>query len=462
MTPEYKSFIEGKSLRHKPSGFKTVPELHTSLFEFQNSIVSWALRGGRRLLGEDCGLGKTFQELEWSKHVVNETKKPVILFCPLAVAPQTLLESQRFGYENVKIVEDASQVINGINITNYHKLHKFDCSVFGGVVLDESDILASFMGKTKQALCHEFRNTPYRLCASATWAPNDHMEIGNHAEFLGIMPSNEMLARWFINDPAHVGKYRLKGHAEKDFWNWVSSWACCIRKPSDIGFSDEGFELPPLNLIEHCVGVETTMESIGAEKLSATTLHDEFRRTADARADVVAELTNKSNDFWTIWVNSDYEAEAVMKRVKGAVEVSGKMKDSVKEQRLNDFSRGKIQKLVTKSKIAGFGMNWQHCNNFCNFNSYSFKAYYQLMRRHYRFGQKRTVNGHIIFAETEGDVLATIKRKQADQDRMHSEMCIAMRDTWDLENRQRRLGNYNPTVPMTIPNWVHSKGQKTA
>ncbi len=209
---DYEEFIRSKSLRDKSHGFKTVPQVHNSLFDWQKSIVQWALRGGRRLLGEDCGLGKTFQELEWSKHVNEETKKPVILFTPLAVAPQTLREATRFGYERVKIVECAADVIDGINITNYHKLHKFDCSVFGGVALDESDILASFMGKTKQALCHEFRNTPFRLCASATWAPNDHMEIGNHAEFLGIMPSNEMLARWFINDPAH------------DFWTiWVNT-----------------------------------------------------------------------------------------------------------------------------------------------------------------------------------------------------------------------------------------------
>lgn len=438
---DYQQFLEGKRVSAPSVGFE-VPDasINTKLFPFQRDIVRWALRIGRAAIFADCGLGKTPMQLAWAAAVAAHTNKPVLILTPLAVASQTLREAAKFDVGPAVIAESAADIANGgwdVVITNYHKLHKFDPSIFGGVVLDESSILKNYTGKTKRALTEAFAETPYRLCCTATPAPNDHMELGNHAEFLGVMPSSEMLTRWFINDAANAGVYRLKGHAEEDFWRWGSTWAACLSKPSDLGYSDDGFVLPPLEIIDVPVSVDCSgFESgqlIRADKLNATKIHKEMRRTANARAVAVAELLAREGAGpsrpWVIWCNTDYEADALKAVIPDAAEVRGSMKDAVKERVLGEFSDGKLPVLITKPSVAGFGMNWQHVANMAFVGlSYSFEQFYQAVRRSWRFGQSRPVKAHVVYAETEGEVVAAVRRKQADHELMKASAVAAMRE----------------------------------
>ncbi len=461
---DYREFISSKQRDFRPVGFDVpVDAINQRLHPWQRLIVKFALRAGRAALFEDCGLGKTLQQLEWSRFIVERTSKPVILFCPIAVAEQTIAEAAKFSIDcQIRRVAKASDVGPGINVTNYEKLHHFDPSVFGGVVLDESSILKAWSGKTRQELTEAFSNTEYRLACTATPAPNDRMELGNHSEFLGVLPSSEMLERWFINDTMKAGGYRLRRHAERDFWRWMSGWAVCISKPSDLGFSDDGYILPELRV--HEIEVECDRPPPGmlfhaGGSVSATSVHKEKRRALAERVRVVADLANNSEDAWAIWCDTNYEADELRKAIPSAVEVRGSQGDEQKERLLSSFSRGESRSIITKAEIAGFGLNWQHCHKTTWFAGYSFERWYQAMRRLYRYGQEHDVDCHCVATEGEQSIVDVVKRKQADHAKMFSEMAEMMRDGM-LENV---VGDIRPKPYMAkesikIPAWLQTKG----
>lgn len=428
----YREFLETKRVQARPLGFEP-GELHGALFGFQRDIVRWALRLGRAAVFAGCGLGKTLMQLVWAARVACHTGRPVLVLTPLAVGRQTVREAEKFGLPVTLCATQDDVETLWINVTNYEKLHHFDPSAFAGVVLDESSILKSYTGKTKQALIASFAETPYRLACTATPAPNDHMELGNHSQFLGVMDSNEMLTRWFVNDSMETGNYRLKRHAEEDFWRWVSSWAVCLERPSDLGYEDAGFDLPPLELVEDVVRVDLADgagngQLFRSESLSATAMHREMRRTAAARAARVAELVAaEPGEPWLIWCNTNYEADEAKKRIPEALEVRGSDPEAAKEKKLDAFSRGEAKVLITKPSIAGFGMNWQHCARVAFLGlSYSFEQAYQAIRRTWRFGQTRPVRAYYVVADTEGEVLRAVREKQAAHERMQVNMVAAM------------------------------------
>lgn len=443
----YAEFLESKSLRCDARPVESSLPINGLLFDWQRDIVTWALRRGRAALFEDCGLGKTAQQLEWARHVCAATGGNVLILTPLAVAHQTLAEAGKFGIEAC-YARQQSQAKPGITITNYEMLEHFNASQFSGVILDESSILKAFMGKTKRALLEAFSMTPYRLCCTATPAPNDHLELGNHAEFLGIMPSNEMISRWFINDAAQVGHYRLKGHAAGAFWEWVASWAVCISRPSDLGYSDEGFDLPPLHLREVVVAAnnpdlieENTF--LPAPALNATNIHRVMRSTSIERAIKAAEIVARETGPVAIWCNTDYEADALTETIPDAVEVRGSESQESKERKLDGFVDGAHRIIITKPRIAGFGLNWQHCNRIVFMGlSYSYEQLYQAIRRCYRFGQTRPVIADIIVSDAEVGILDTIRRKQAAHLQMQDEMVLAMREAG--------IANVNPKARLTL------------
>jgi DNA modification methylase len=426
---DYDSFIVAKNRRAVNVGFDPMP-ITAPLFPFQKHVVEWAIKKGRAAMFEECGLGKTLQQLEWAAQVAAHTGGAVLVLTPLAVASQTLAEAQRFGIA-ARIVRHAADVAAGINITNYEKLDLFDGIEFAGVVLDESSILKNFTGKTRIKLTERFKSTPYRLCCTATPSPNDYAEFGQHADFLGICTPGQMLATFFINDTFNTGDWRLKKHAEAEFWEWVASWASCVGRPSDIGFDDAGYILPSLNLKTITVDVDESAGE-GSEELfkhatlSATTMHKELRETADARADAVADLVNNSDDLWIVWCNTNVEADALMARIPDATEVRGSDKPEHKENKLASFTNGNTRVLISKPSICGFGMNWQHCRNVAFVGlSYSFEDFYQALRRSYRFGQQHEVNAYIVQARTEGAILATVKRKMEQHQQMQERMKMA-------------------------------------
>jgi DNA modification methylase len=353
------------------------------------------------------------------------------------VAHQTVAEGRKFGIDVLQVYEDGEIQPNSVWVTNYDRLKKFNCSKFAGVVLDESSILKAFSGTTKRLILSTFRNTRYKLACTATPAPNDHLELGNHAEFLNVMDSNEMISRWFLNNSRSFGDYRLKGHAEKDFWRWVASWAVSVSLPSDLGYADDGFVLPPLNIVQHTVAVDQTANADGllfrSGELSATSMHKEMRLTCADRAAKAAELVNESKETWIVWCNTNYEADALMKLIPDALEVRGSDSMQNKEEGVERFLDG-ARVLVSKPSILGFGLNFQHCSNMAFVGlSYSYEQQYQAIRRSYRFGQTRPVNVHLIFAETEGKVAESVAEKQREHEKMKVAMVDAMRET-QLEN----------------------------
>jgi DNA modification methylase len=413
----YHAFLRAKQVTARPTGIDIPSDaLPALLFPFQRDIVTWALHKGRVALFADCGMGKSFMQLAWAHAIHQATGGYVLILAPLAVANQTIAEGQKLGIM-VRACRSQADVQPGIVITNYEMLHQFDANHFVGVVLDESSILKSYMGKTKRALVEAFACTPYRLCCTATPAPNDVMEIGNHSEFLGVMPSNEMLMRWFINDTMRNGHYRLKGHAPKAFWAWVASWAISLRKPSDLGYADEGFVLPELRIQRHYVVTDTSKgveegQLFRAPTMSATNLHKEMRLTAPERAQAVADIVNGTQDTWVIWCNTNYEANELVARIPEAIEVRGSESLSDKERKLTAFTNGDVRVIITKPGIAGYGLNWQHCHHTAFVGlSYSFEDFYQAVRRLYRFGQPHPVEVVIVAAETEAPLVAALERK---------------------------------------------------
>lgn len=423
---DYDSFIAAKQKAAPRTGFEPMP-FTVPLFDWQQHVTAWAIRKGRAALFEECGLGKTAQQLEWASQVHHHTGKPVLILTPLAVAHQTQRESEKFGLE-ARVVSDASEVWDGINISNYDKLDAFDASVFGGVVLDESSILKAFTGATRRKLTAAFADTPYKLACTATPSPNDYTEFGQHAEFLGVCSPAQMLATFFINDTFNTGDWRLKRHAEGKFWEWLASWAACVSKPSDIGFDDDGYILPPLNMETIIVAVDEVAERpedqlFRHSTLSATTMHKELAMTAADRVQAVAERVNASEESWIVWCNTNQESELLKSAIPDAVEVKGSDSAKAKERALDEFADGLARVIITKPSIAGYGLNWQHCRNVAFVGlSYSFEDFYQALRRSYRFGQPREVNAFIVQASTEGAILKTIKRKMQQHEDMQKRM----------------------------------------
>lgn len=459
----YTEFLKSKEVRIMPSGF-TVDEstLNPAAFEWQRHVVSWALQRGKAALFEDCGLGKTLQQLMWAERVSKYVKKPVLIVAPLAVAPQTKMEGEKFGIA-VNICESQADVKDGVNITNYEKLDKFNATSFGGVVLDESSILKSYMGKTKRMIIEKFAYTPYKLACTATPAPNDFTELGNHAEFLGLMSRSEMLATFFVHNGGSTQDWRLKGHAKEKFFAWIASWACCLTSPSDLGYDDGAYKLPELNIIEHIVKSDCLMDSDGQMRLFAnSTLSLAERRqarkdSAASRSTMVAKLVNSTDEQCLVWCDYNDESALSSKLINNAIEVKGADTDSHKTKSMLAFSKNEIKCLVSKPKIAGWGMNWQNCHNVIfNGLSDSFEAYYQAVRRCYRFGQKHPVNVHIFISEAEGAVKDNIEKKQADARLMTKELIKHTKDILSAEIRHanRITDNYCANQKTVLPQWI--------
>jgi len=456
----YDDFLAHKRIIDPMTGLSDVGKLPSIMKDHQRDITSWALRRGRAAIFAGTGLGKTLMELVWAHRVGQYTGKPVLAFAPLAVSAQHIREGEKFGIE-AHLAKIQSDIKNGLFVTNYQKIEHFDLSQFGGVVLDESSILKSTNGHYRTKLIEDCAQIPFRLAATATPAPNDFMELGNHAEFLGVMSYTDMLATFFVHDGGDTAKWRLKGHAENEFWKWMASWAVMIRKPSDLGYSNEGYDLPPLNTFQHTVGVEykPSMETGLLFPMEANGLSERIaarRDTVKDRVAMAASLTPKDKPFvW--WTNLNSESEMLTKLIDGAVETKGSDTDDVKERKLNDFSNGKIRVLVTKAGVAGYGMNWQHCadTGFVGLND-SFEQVYQGIRRFWRFGQTMPVNVHFIAAETEGAVVANQRRKESEADRMAAAMVRHMADlsSQNVRGMVRDTPDYNPQMPMILPNFV--------
>ena len=420
---EYKEFLKSKEKRIVESGFDVNEnELNPYLFDFQRFCVKRALKRGKYALFESCGLGKTIQQLEWANQVNKHTGKPVLVLAPLSVSLQTIDEGKKFGITVVKY--------NGsdfpIQISNYEQLDNIDCSIFGGIVLDESSILKSFDGSTKKKIIESFKHTPYKLACTATPSPNDPMELGNHAEFLDAMSYNEMLAMFFVHDGGDTSKWRLKGHATETFYKFVGSWAVMFSKPSEIGFSAEGYNLPALNYIEE--QIETPKRNNGKlfndNAVNATNFNQELRDTMDLRLQKVVEIVNsKPNEPFIIWIKQNQEGEKLKKLIPEAIEVKGSDSDDWKESKLLGFAKGEFRILITKTKIASFGMNYQNCNNqiFASLD-FSFEGLYQAIRRCYRFGQEKEVNVYLITTDTMSNVRQSIDEKQKKFDEMQDIM----------------------------------------
>lgn len=429
----YQEFIESKRIVLADSGLRDIPELNPMLFDWQRDIVAWALRKGRAALFADCGLGKTPMQLTWAQHVPG----PVLILAPLAVAQQTCREGKKFGID-VRYERQMSELFDE-TVTNYEMLEHFDASKYAGVVLDESSILKSYDGFFRNQIISTFAKTPFRLACTATPAPNDYMELGNHCEFLGALTRTEMLSTFFVHDGGDTSKWRLKKHAQRDFWKWVCSWAVMIRKPSDLGYDDDGFVLPPLNIEDITIEVEKPTDG-RLFAMPAITLEE--RRHArsgsvEERAAKVAELVaQRPDESWLIWCNLNTESEAACALIPGAIEVRGSDSRESKEMNMLAFSAGSIKKLVTKPSIAGFGMNWQHCNNVVFLGlSDSYEQFYQAVRRCWRFGQKKPVNCYIVTSSQEGAVTENIKRKERDASKMAEEMVNNMHELNQQEVR---------------------------
>lgn len=435
---KYKEFLSQKSKTHEQSGwYINEDDMNPRLFPFQKYCIKRAIQAGRFALFEDCGLGKTFQQLEWAGQVEKHTETPVLILAPLAVVAQTISEGVRFGYEVKEYNGETPE--RGIFITNYDNLDNVEFNGWGGVVLDESSILKNFAGKTRTELIERFNNTPYKLACTATPSPNDTTELCNHAEFLNVMSRTEMLAMYFVHDGGSTSEWRLKGHAHQIFWDFVSTWAVMLSKPSDIGFSDEGYALPPLNVTTEVVETEKRDNGMLFNDIavSATDFHKELRMTLKERLDKVAEIVNSSDENWIVWIGHDEEGKYLRDRIADAVEVKGSDDREYKKSKLLGFANNEFRVLITKLKIAQFGLNYQNCHNqiFASLD-FSFEATYQGIRRSYRFGQLKEVNIILIATDTMQNVQKSFQDKQA-------QFILMQKSMTDATNR-----NLNKTITL--------------
>lgn len=456
MTMDYRTFLASKKPRAMPVGIEP-PSLHAGLFDFQAACVDFTLRQGRAGLYLDTGLGKTFCQLEWADKAMHASNGRALILTPLAVARQMEREAHARGYD-ARVIRDQSEARAGINICNYDRLDKIEPAWFGAVSLDEASILKNFTGKTTRALVDAFRDCRFKLAATATPAPNDHMELGQQAEFLGVMPSNEMLMRWFISDQTQMGRYRLKTHGIGDFWQWMASWSRMAQSPEDLGFDGARYVLPKLEVIRHRAAygeVKPLEGSLFTLDTSATAIHDVKRQTAGARADEAARLVDTSTQAWVVWCDTDYEADALAERIPDAVEVRGSMPIERKEENLAAFVSGEARVIITKPSVAGMGLNWQHCARMAFVGrSFSYEAWYQAVRRCWRFGQTKPVEAHIIVAEGEDQIGRVIDRKAEDHTTMKRAMAEAMRRA--RSTAKASLVDYEPKHIGRIPVWLRS------
>lgn len=456
MDNQYSKFLAAKALRATETGLSKIPKLASHLFPFQKHCVEFALRVGSAGNFLSTGLGKTACELEWSIHAAQATNGKALILAPLSVGWQIAKEGERWGYP-AHVIRDQSEAREGINVCNYDRLDKLDPSAFGAVALDESSILKSFNGKTSRSLVEAFANHRFRLSATATPAPNDHMELGQQSDFLGVMPSSEMLMRWFINDTSTASQeWRLKRHAVTDFWDWCASWARMADMPSDLGGDDTGFILPPMKIVRHHAEASPVKgaDLFGMVDMSATGIHDVKRKTAGNRSKTVADIVSSSpNEPWVIWVDTDYEADAVREFLPSVKEIRGSHTPEQKEDTLRAFADGTVRTLLTKPSLTGFGLNWQHCARTAFVGrSFSYESWYQAVRRFWRFGQKRQVEVHLVVAEGEDAIARVIDRKSKD----HIAMKAAMREAMARANGNSvtRRTAYTPNHKAQVPSWA--------
>lgn len=435
----YEDFLNSKRLSQKPCGFEP-QNLNEHLFPFQRDIVNWACRKGRAAIFADCGMGKTIMQLAWADQVHAHEGGYVLIVAPLAVSAQTCREGYMFGIE-VNRCRTSEDLKDGINITNYEMLPHFENVDFSGVVLDESSILKSYTGAIRNQIIGMFHLTPFKLACTATPAPNDYMELGNHSEFLGCMDRTEMLAMFFIHDGGDTSKWRLKGHASSRFWDWVSSWACMVTKPSDLGYDDGDFNLPPLEIRTHTMDSGLVQEGRLFAVAEATLSEQQKarRNTVEKKVATIAQYVNSSDEAWLIWCDLNIESERLALSIPDAVEVRGSDSPEWKEDAMMGFADGRYRILVTKPSIAGFGMNWQHCHNvaFCGM-SHSYEQFYQAVRRCWRFGQSSPVSVHVFVTDLEETIVENVLRKKDDSEGMKEEMLSrtsSIREDFDMTAR---------------------------
>lgn len=458
----YDDFIARKELDTVPVGFECDESaLPAGMFEHQTATVKWACRKGRAGVFFDTGLGKTITQLAWADQVQRHTDGYVLILTPLAVAKQTERESVKFQLVATYVERESDISEPGIYITNYEKLHHFDPGMFAGVVLDESSILKGMMGKVRQQITDAFSGTPYRLSCTATPSPNDFMELGTQSEFLGIMSQTEMLAMFFIHDTGGgTGDWRLKHHGKAKFWKWLSTWCVFLRSPADMGLPAKGYDLPPIQHYQHTIETQATNGLFVEPAQSLQERNQARRETVEARCRKAAEIVNALDEPAVVWCNLNAESELLTRLIDGAVEVKGGDKDDHKSQAMLDFADAKIKALVTKPKIAGFGMNWQatHHAVFVGLSD-SWEAYYQAIRRQWRFGQTKPVHCHVVSADVEGMVVENIRRKDAQHAELSAAMMSHMIDFMKAEvfGAKQEKTDYNPTVEMEIPEWLHSQ-----
>lgn len=451
----YAAFLAAKAPRPMAIGIEP-GEMPAHLFDYQALCVKFALRRGRAAIFLGTGLGKTRIQLEWAKQSAAASNNHALILAPLAVGWQIAEEGQSLGYD-VRTVRGADEVRPGINVCNYDRLDMLDTEAFGAVSLDESSIIKNLTGATTRALIRSFDGARFRLACTATPAPNDHMELGTHAEFLGVMQSNEMLSRWFKNDTSTASQsWRLKRHAEADFWDWVASWAVCADSPDDLGFDGSRHILPPLQQFRHHVQAEHKPQDgtlFGAD-LSATTMHATKRRTAGTRADIVRKLVaDEPDESWLLWCDSDAEADALLAAIPDAVEVRGSHSPERKEATLADFVHGRARYLIAKPSACGFGLNFQHCARAAFIGrTFSYEQWYQAVRRCWRFGQMRAVHVHIVVAEGEDQIGRVVERKASEHAKMKAAMASAMKRSQASEVQTKVP--YLPTHETRLPSWL--------
>lgn len=449
---DYNSFLMKKRFILESSGFNISKyDLNLMLYDFQCDIVRWALAKGKAAIFADCGLGKTPMQLEWGYQVHKYTGGNVLLLAPLAVSEQTKREGDKFNIP-VTICRNQADVQPGINITNYEMLHNFVASSFTGIILDESSILKHFDSKMRTQIIENFSQTPFRLACTATPAPNDYMELGNHSEFLGVMTRAEMLSMYFVHDGGDTSKWRLKRHAEDIFWQWTSSWSVFISNPSDLGYDGGRYNLPELIINERIVDGDETSQEV----LSLMERREARRESLESRVKEAAEIAKSIEGQCLIWCDLNFESELLTKSIPGAVEVKGSDKPEHKKNAMLGFSKGEVRVLVTKPSIAGFGMNWQNCSNMIFVGlSDSYEQYYQAVRRCYRFGQEKPVNVHIVISAKEGCVKENIERKTRDAEKMQAAMIELTKEITkkELQSTKRITTPYNPELTIALPQW---------
>lgn len=463
MSLDYKAFLEAKTERFMGVGFE--PQgLNRHLMPFQKDIAHWACMKGRAAIFSDCGTGKSLMQLAWADAVAEHTDGDILILAPLSVSQQTVQEAGKFGIE-AKYSRNGKPA-SRITVANFEMMEHFSPSDYVAVVLDESSILKASDGKTRSQIIEAFRDTEYRLACTATPAPNDFMELGNHSEFLGIMKQTEMLSKFFFHDGGETQAWTLKGHAEDEFWKWVCSWAVMLRKPSDIGHDDVGFILPELRTHQHSISVPTSAvtHDLFGDIVIASTLNDQRdarRESLNARVSKCASLVNGNSDAWLVWCDLNAEGDALEKALDGAVQVSGSDSLDSKVEKIQMFLDGRARVLVTKPKVAGMGLNLQHCHKEAFVGvSHSFEAMYQAIRRCWRFGQKHPVDVHLICSEREGPVLENLMRKEADAAVMVEGMLRHVSIHSDIAKSIREHDVYTPQVEAIFPDWLRSKDEQ--